>query len=88
MRNTRRVSMFWVLAATALVWLLALLPILHVFLSKQFTQSEVSLLMGYAPNQFLFILLLPFPLAAFLTFVARTRSGVVTLLRRTARLMA
>ena len=62
--------MFWVLAATALVWLLALLPILHVFLSKQFTQSEVSQLMGYAPNQFLFILLLPFPLAAFLTFVA------------------
>jgi len=70
MRNSRRLSMLWVLAATALVWLLALLPILHVFFSKQFTQSEISQLMGYAPNQFLFILLLPFPLAAFLTFVA------------------
>jgi hypothetical protein len=62
--------MWWVVFATILVWLLALLPILHVFASSQFTPDEINKLMGFAPNQFLFILLLPFPLTAFFTFVA------------------
>ena len=60
-------TMLWVIGATLLVSLLSLLPIIYdVCGLHEF--KDLKMLWGYAPNQFLFIII-PFPFAAFCAFV-------------------
>ena len=60
--------MKWIIFFTVLVSILALLPILNDVISLH-SKDVLNKLWGYAPNQFLF-LILPFPLAAYCSFLA------------------
>src|SRR4028118_850170 len=60
--------MAWVALCTVAIYLLVNIPLLYSLVAVH-GREGIGALWGYAPNQFLF-LVVPFPLATFCTFVA------------------